>query len=163
MKHGAYAKVCIEGEDEGRRKLLWLDLVAEYKPVVLQENILVNEIADTIWRKNRFKSAEARAIESYSYFKSGGEDLRGDVALAIAQDLAAYGTIHKSLASEEVLDRRLWRHFDRLRKLQKKRGFSPRASCSDIKALTMPPVSKTDQPGPTPGVIEASKSTTEIS
>jgi hypothetical protein len=163
MKHGGYATVCIEGEDDGRYKLLWLDLLAEYRPVGFEEKLLVKGIARTIWRQGRFQSAEVLAIHSYSYFKSGGEDLKGDVALAIAQDAAAYGAIPKSLACDEVLDRRLWRLFDRLRKLQKKRGFSPRASCSDIKALTMPPVSSADQSGPVPAVIEASKSTTQIS
>lgn len=125
MKHGAYTKLCLEGEDHSRFEMLLLDLVAEYKPLGFEENLLVSEIAQTIWRKNRFKAAEALAIHSYSFFKHQGEEHKGDVALALAQDASAYGTIPRCLAAEDVLDRRLWGHFDRLRKLQKKRGFHP--------------------------------------
>ena len=121
IKHGAYAQVCLEGEDVSRFKVLLLDLLAEYKPLGFEETLLVNEIAQTIWRKNRFKAAEALAINAYSFFKSQGEDQKGDVALAIAQDASACGTIPRCLAARNVLDRRLWGLFDRLRKLQKKR------------------------------------------
>jgi hypothetical protein len=125
IKHGAYAQMCLEGEDVSRFKVLLLDLLAEYKPLGFEETLLVNEIAQTIWRKNRFKAAEALAIHAYSFFKSQGEEQKGDVSLAIAQDASACGTIPRCLAAEDLLDRRLWAHFDRLRKIQKKRGFYP--------------------------------------
>lgn len=128
MKHGAYAKFCLEGEDLSRFKMLFLDLLSEYKPQGFEEKLLVDEIAQTIWRKNRFKAAEAFALHSYSFIKSQGGMQKGDVGLAIAQDAAAYGTIPRCLAAEDLLDRRLWGLFDRLRKRQKKRGFCPRKS-----------------------------------
>ncbi len=46
----------------------------------------------------------------------------GDVGFALQQDAAAYGAIPRCLAAEEVLHRRLWGLFDRLRKTQKRRG-----------------------------------------
>ncbi len=122
LKHGAYAQVCIEGEDLSRLKALLLDLVAEYKPEGFEERLIITEIAQTIWRKNRYKVAEALAMHAYSFLKSHGEPQRGDLALAVAQDAGAYGTIPPCLEAEDLLDRRLWALFDRLRKLQKKRG-----------------------------------------
>lgn len=124
MKHGAYAKVLLEGEDESRFKELFLTLLAEYNPVGFQEKLVVHEIAQTIWRKNRFKAAEAMAIHSYSFFRQEGQEERGNAALAIAQDASAYGVIPRCLTAEELLDRRLWKLFDRLTKLQKKRRRS---------------------------------------
>jgi hypothetical protein len=123
MKHGGYAKICIEGEDLRPLKALLLDLLAEFKPEGVEENLLVNEIAETRWRKNRFKIAEAKAISAYSYGNFGNGEEKGDVGFALAQDAGAYGTIPSCLAAEETLDRRLWRHFDRLRRIQKERGF----------------------------------------
>jgi len=117
--------VAIDGEDRGRLKALYLEMFAEYRPMGFEENLLVSEITETIWRKNRFKVAEAKAIDSYRYATFGGEERKGDVGLALAQDAGAYGTIPRCLAVEEILDRRLWRLLDRLRKLQKERGCYP--------------------------------------
>lgn len=125
MKHGAYANVCLEGEDFARFKMLLLSLLAEYEPVGFEENLLIREITQTIWRKNRFAAAEALAIQASSYVNLEGKEEQGDVAWAIGQDAGAYGTIPRCLAAEDLLDRRLWRLFDRLRKIQKKRGFYP--------------------------------------
>jgi hypothetical protein len=122
-KHGGYARVCIEGEDSGRLKALFLDLVAEYKPMGFEEYYLLNEIADSIWRKNRFKAGETNAISSYSYHLGAQTEEKGDIGFAMAQDAGAYGTIPRCLAAEELMDRRVWRLFDRLRKIQKERAF----------------------------------------
>ena len=130
-KHGGYAMVCIEGENDRRLKDLYLHLVVEYRPMGFEENLLVREISKTIWRKNRFQTAEAKAIDAFSYAHFEGEEKKGDVGLALAQDAGAYGTIPRCLAADEMLDRRLWRLFDRLRKRQKKRGFCPWKSRAD--------------------------------
>jgi hypothetical protein len=122
-KHRAYAMVCLEGEDTTRFNMLVLDLLAEYKPVGFEEKVIVQEIADTVWRKNRFKSAETLTLHSYRFFRTEKAEAKGDVGLSMAQDAAAYSTIPRCLAAEDLLDRRLWRLFDRLRKIQKKRGF----------------------------------------
>ena len=71
-------RVCIEGEDNGRLKALFLDLVAEYKPTGFEECYLLNEIADTIWRKNRFKAGETSAISAYSYHLGAQTQEKGD-------------------------------------------------------------------------------------
>lgn len=120
-KHGGYAKLCIVGEDIKKRKALFLDLWAEFRPRGVQEALLVQEIADVIWRKNRYKLAEAKVIEAYSFADFGRGDEQGDVGLALMQDAGAYRSIPRCLASEEILDRRLWRHFDRLTEIQKER------------------------------------------
>src|SRR5688572_5808522 len=73
-KHGGYARVCSDGEDCGRMKALFLDLVTEYGPVGFEEELLISEIAETIWRKNRFKVAEAKVIAAYSYANFGKEE-----------------------------------------------------------------------------------------
>lgn len=125
LKHGAYSVVCLEGEDINRFKMLLLDLLAHYKPVGFEENLIVKEIAETIWRKNRFKSAEALALHSYRVAESEREETAGDVGFAMSQDAAAYGTVPRCLAAENLLDKRLWSLFDRLRKIQKKRGVDP--------------------------------------
>ncbi len=125
MKHGAYASVCLEGEDTGRFKMLALDLLAEYQPLGFEERLILQEIAETIWRKNRFKAAEGLTLHSYMFFNAGQAQQKGDVGFAMAQDAAAYGTIPRCLAAEALLDRRLWGLFDRLRQLQKRRGFYP--------------------------------------
>src|SRR5262245_62102233 len=65
MKHSAYAKLCLEGEDSRRFKMLLLDLLVYYKPIGFEEKLIVQEIAETIWRKNRFKMAEALSLHSY--------------------------------------------------------------------------------------------------
>ncbi len=124
LKHGAYAKVCLEDEDLARYKKLLLDLLAEYRPVGFEEKLLVDEIAKTIWRKNRFAAAEALVINSCRYAAVNGQEEKGDVGFALQQDAAAYGAIPRCLAAEEVLSRRLWTLFDRLRKAQKRRGFA---------------------------------------
>src|SRR5258708_5573153 len=59
VKHGAFARLCLEGEDLTRFKHLQLNLLAEYQPVGFEEHPLVEEIGQTIWRKNRFKFGEA--------------------------------------------------------------------------------------------------------
>jgi hypothetical protein len=125
LKHGAYAKVCLEDEDLTRYKALLLDLTAQYQPLGFEEKLLVSEIAKTIWRKNRFESAEALVINSYRYATIDGKEEKGDIGLALQQDAAGYGVIPSCLAAEEVLHRRLWNLFDRLRKAQKRRGFAP--------------------------------------
>ncbi len=122
LKHGAYAEVCLEGEDRTRYKTLVLDLLAQYNPVGFEEKLIVQEIADTIWRKNRFKAAEALTLRSYMFLENGQAAEKGDVGYAMAQDASAYSTIPRCLATENLLDRRLWFLFDRLRKKQKKRG-----------------------------------------
>jgi hypothetical protein len=124
-KHGAYAKICLEGEDITRFKSLQLDLLAEYRPEGFEERLIVQEIAEIIWRKNRFKAAEGLTLNAYTFYKSGQVHERGNVGLAMAQDAANYATIPRCLAAEDLLDRRLWTMFDRLRKLQKRRGFRP--------------------------------------
>ena len=117
-----YALVCCSDEDNGRLKHLLLDLLAEFQPAGFEEMLVVREIADTIWRKNRFKTGEVRLLEAYSYSEFGtGEFKKGDVGTAMAQEAAAYGTIPSCLAAENLLDPRLWKLFDRLKKLQKKR------------------------------------------
>ena len=123
LKHGAYATLCLEDEDQTRYKALLLDLLAEYQPRGFEERLLVEEIARTLWRKNRFESAEGLVISSYRYAVIDGVEEKGDVGLALQQDTASYGVVWRCLAAEEVLDRRLWRLFSRLRKVQKRRGF----------------------------------------
>jgi hypothetical protein len=123
-KHGAYATVCLEDEDSAGFKALLLDLFAEYNPRGFEENLIVNEIAETIWCKNRFKIAGVKALQSYRFYTSKQAEQKGDVGLAMAQDAAAYGTIPRCLAAEDLLYRRLCGLFDRLRKLQKKRRKS---------------------------------------
>jgi len=101
-----------------------LDLHAEFQPVGIEENLVLNEIGHTIWRKNRFKVGKPQLMEGYSYAKFAPDrDVeKADVGTAMAQDAAAYGTIPSCLAGENLLDHRLWKLFDRLKKLQKKRG-----------------------------------------
>ena len=123
LKHGAYATVCLEDEDRARYKALLLDLLSEYQPLGFEERLLVEEIAKTLWRKNRFESAEALVISSYRYATIEGVEIKGDVGLALQQDAASYGVVWRCLAAEDILDRRLWRLFSRLRKLQKRRGI----------------------------------------
>ncbi len=120
-KHGGYSRLCIEGEDQMELKKLLLDLLTEFNPSGFEETLLVNEIAQVIWRKNRFKLAEAKAIESYSYGDFGKGEEKGDFGTAIAQDAGAYCSIPRALAAEALLDRRLWKMFDRLRGLQQTR------------------------------------------
>src|SRR5262245_21260067 len=67
MKHGAYAEVCCSNEDRRKFNHLVLDLLAEYRPIGFEEKLLVEEIAQTIWRMNRYKAAEAQLLDSYSY------------------------------------------------------------------------------------------------
>jgi hypothetical protein len=141
-KHAAYAKVCLEGEDSTRFKMLQLDLLAEYKPIGFEEKLIVQEIGETIWRKNRFKVAEALTLHSYKFFKAELGEEKGDVGLAMAQDAAAYGTIPRCLASESLLDRRLWALFDRLRKIQKKRRVD---SWKSLACKTETDASQTEQ------------------
>ena len=92
--------VCVEGENDRRLKDLYLHLVVEYRPMGFEETLLVREISKTIWRKNRFQTAEAKAIDGYSYANFQGEEKKGDVGLALAQDAGAYGTIPRCLAAE---------------------------------------------------------------
>ena len=54
--------VLIEGENDRRLKDLYLHLVVEYRPMGFEENLLVSEISKTLWRKNRFQTAEANAL-----------------------------------------------------------------------------------------------------
>lgn len=123
-KHGGYANLCLEGEDRVRFKTLLLDVATHYNPSGFEEQLLVLEIAETIWRKNRFKLAEAKAFETYSYSNFGQGEEKGDVVTALAQDLGSYSVIPGSLATEETLDRRLWRLIDRLKDLQEKKHCS---------------------------------------
>lgn len=122
-KHGGYLTVINDGEDGTRIKRLYLDLLTECQPFGFEETLIVNEIAKVIWRKNRFQAAEAEAIAAYMHGEFGKSNERGDVGFALAQDAGSYGVIPKCLAAEEILDRRLWRLFDRLSRLQKQRGF----------------------------------------
>src|SRR5262249_50252277 len=123
-KHRAYALVCCSDEDIPRFKQLMLDLLAEYHPMGFEENLVLTEIGHTIWRKNRFKVGEAQLLDAYSYAKFGTDldEKKADVGTAMAQDARAYSTIPSCLAAENLLDQRLWKLFDRLKKLQKKRG-----------------------------------------
>ncbi len=93
LKHGGYATVCLEEEDRTRYKGLLLDLLAEYQPRGFEERLLVEEIAKTLWRKNRFESAEGLVISSYRYAVIDGVEEKGDVGLALQQDAASYGVV----------------------------------------------------------------------
>ena len=106
-------------------KRIYLELIAEYCPSGFEEKFLIEEIAYTILRKSWFKTGEAQLMSNYQYANFGTGDEEADLGTAIAQDLGAYGAIPRCLAADEILDRRLWRYFDRLRKLQDKRGFQP--------------------------------------
>ena len=98
-------------------------MLTEYQPSGFEEKLVVREIAETIWRKNRFKASETQVMEAYSYVKSAAQEeaQKRDVGTAMIQDAAAYGTIPGCLAAEHLLDQRLWKLFDRLKKIQKER------------------------------------------
>jgi hypothetical protein len=87
---------------------------------------------------NRYKAAEAQLLDSYSYAKFRAvEEERADVGTAMAQDAAAYRAIPTCLASENMLNQRIWKLFDRLKKLQKKRQRESADNSSDQKSKNL--------------------------
>ena len=61
----------------------------------IEEKLLVSEIADTLWRKNRFKIAEAKAIRATTP--------RRDAPLAARAALRSHAAGHLERSAESVL------------------------------------------------------------
>ena len=107
FKHGLYSKkVVIPGEDPAALDQLKAELRAEHKPVTIDEEILVNEIADHFWRIKR-----ARRLEADAY---------ADGRVVIVTKMIPI--IQRTMSSAE---RGLHKAMTALRALQKQRGFVP--------------------------------------
>jgi len=123
-RHGGFARVNIETDDRNRLNVIYLDLLAEFNPEGFEEKLLVQDIAEILLRIGWFRAGEVQAMQQYRFLDYGRGEEKGDWGTALVQDAGAYGAIPRCLAAEEILDRRLWRYFDRLQKLQARRKNS---------------------------------------
>src|ERR1700742_800074 len=136
FKHGLYSKaLLIPGEDPAKFEACRADLAAEYRPIGVTEEILVDEIAQHYWRMKRYRALEVQI------YKAKSEDENGSVAFDVHNwvkciDLGLFTSIQRALNSAE---RSFYRALKTLREMQKARGFVPaRAQSAAVQPTALP-------------------------
>ncbi|MEO8130613.1 MAG: hypothetical protein ABJF23_05860 [Bryobacteraceae bacterium] len=128
LRHGLTSKhVVITGESQEEFEALRQDLLADWKPVDTQEELLVNQIVESAWRLMRVRRIETRTYEQYmavieklsaAGLSKSSPDPDSTLAGCFHQNSAQFDNIRRY---EAGIERSYYRAIAELRKLQTQR------------------------------------------
>jgi hypothetical protein len=119
LKHGLTSKlVVIPGEDPEAFKELRASLHADWKPVSMQESMLVDKIAEQAWRLQRARRVETASFKQFILPLTTTTDPDEAIATAFHENSKAFDNLRRY---ETTIERSYYKALTELRNLQTER------------------------------------------